>query len=100
MIDRNINSPLYQQLYEHFKLNIQNGTWSEQLPPETELCETYNVSRGTLRQALALLDADGYLSRERGRGTFINRQGASSTAASGALAFIVPYVRDSFVTSI
>lgn len=102
MINRNSERPLYQQLYETFKLNIRDGNWTEQLPPETELCETYNVSRGTLRQALSLLEADGYLSRERGRGTFINQDNNFNQAPSvvSSLAFIVPYVRGSFVTSI
>lgn len=102
MINRNSTHPLYQQLYETLKQNIVDGKWIEQLPPETELCEMYDVSRGTLRQALSLLETDGYLSRERGRGTFINRQrnANSSPSISSALAFIVPYVRDSFVTSI
>ncbi len=102
MINRKSNHPLYQQLYETFKHNIQQRTWVEQLPPETELCEMYDVSRGTLRQALSLLETDGYLSRERGRGTFINSDGNGKSTASvnSALAFIVPYVRDSFVTNI
>lgn len=102
MINRNSERPLYQQLYETFKNNILDGNWTDQLPPETELCETYDVSRGTLRQALSLLETDGYLSRERGRGTFITQNNRSKQATSvvSSLAFIVPYVRGPFVTSI
>jgi len=40
------------------------------LPSERELCETLGVSRRVLRQALGLLEAEGRISRQHGRGTF------------------------------
>lgn len=42
------------------------------LPTEAELSVRLGVSRTTLRAALTSLEADGVVSRRRGRGTFVN----------------------------
>lgn len=41
------------------------------LPPEVELAGELGVGRSTLREALALLEAEGVVHRARSRGTFI-----------------------------
>lgn len=41
------------------------------LPPERELCELIGVSRGGLRKALAVLEAEGVVWRHVGKGTFV-----------------------------
>ena len=41
------------------------------LPTEARLCEEYGVARGTLRQALALLRAEGLISAQRGSGRVV-----------------------------
>lgn len=53
------------------------------LPPERELADQLEISRSTLRQALATLTATGHLKAIRGRsgGTFVSE---SPPAASGA----------------
>jgi DNA-binding FadR family transcriptional regulator len=40
------------------------------LPPERKLADSLGISRRTLRQALGLLEAEGRISRQHGRGTF------------------------------
>lgn len=65
--------PYYQQLYELLFKNISAGRWrpGDMLPSETELIDRYQVSRITVRQALALLVKDGLIYRRRGLGTFV-----------------------------
>lgn len=41
------------------------------LPGEHEIATQYNLSRGTIRRALGILEAEGLLSRQPGRGTLI-----------------------------
>jgi len=65
--------PLYYQLTEELRKNIENGEWppNSLIPSETELCEKYKVSRGTVRQALSQLVQEGLLYRKQGKGTFV-----------------------------
>src|SRR5437763_1899712 len=44
----------------------------EQLKPELELCRDLNLSRTTVRKAIASLVEEGLLVRHRGRGSFVN----------------------------
>ncbi len=96
---------LYIQLASIFRERIMNGTWKkgQSIPPEKALCAEFKVARGTVRQALQSLEDEGYLRREQGRGTFVqlDRQSSSNgKLGTGHLAFIVPYVRDSSVSTI
>jgi GntR family transcriptional regulator len=45
----------------------------ELLPPENDLCKVLNVSRPTIRQAFSELVNEGYLTRHKGKGTFISK---------------------------
>ncbi|MCZ7569751.1 MAG: GntR family transcriptional regulator [Ardenticatenaceae bacterium] len=72
-IDRNSPLPLYYQLKQILLRQIQNNDIpaGEPLPSEKDLQERYDVSRITVRRALSDLTAEGYLSRQAGRGTFV-----------------------------
>lgn len=48
---------------------LKAGDW---VPSETELAETFEVSRPTLREALMLLEQDGTLRAIHGRGRFVS----------------------------
>lgn len=67
--------PLYQQLKDALAAQIKNGILKtdERLPSEKELCAMYNVSRITVRQALAELTREGLIYRSHGKGTFVAR---------------------------
>lgn len=65
--------PLYMQIRQMLKNDIQNGKYKpdEQIPTEAELCENYNVSRITIRKAIEELVKEGVLTRIPRRGTFV-----------------------------
>lgn len=66
-------SPLYKQLIQKIRNDIANGVYPvhSRIPSEQELCETYQVSRVTVRKALAELTQEGLLNRHQGKGTFV-----------------------------
>ncbi|MBQ2733924.1 MAG: GntR family transcriptional regulator [Clostridia bacterium] len=66
--------PLYHQLVLMVKRNITSGMLKpgDVLPSELELCDRYGISRSTVRQAFAALEAEGMVERHRGKGTFVS----------------------------
>jgi len=66
-------APIYFQLQSVIKKNIQDRCWKpgDSIPPERKLAEHYRVSVGTVRQAIANLVNEGYLTRLQGKGTFV-----------------------------
>ncbi|MGL5244982.1 MAG: GntR family transcriptional regulator [Sarcina sp.] len=73
-IKRSKGVALYHQL-EKILINLINNDHlkeNDKLPSERELCETYNVSRTTARQAVAELEQKGYIYKIHGKGTFVS----------------------------
>ena len=68
------SSPLYHQLMQRIAEDIERGTYpvGSRIPPEHRLEELYNVSRVTVRRALAELTSEGMLERKQGKGTFVS----------------------------
>ena len=68
------SSPLYHQLMQRISVDIEKGTYpvGSRIPPEHELEQLYQVSRVTVRRALAELTAEGLLERKQGKGTFVS----------------------------
>lgn len=66
-------APAYYQLARILNEKIMNGKLrqGDRLPPETSLCEEFGLSRMTVRRAIAMLEEQGLLYRQRGKGTFI-----------------------------
>lgn len=74
VIDRSSPVPVYYQIAMDLKSRIARQEWEmeQRLPTEVELAAQYSVSRITLRQAMAELEKDGIVVKQRGRGTFIH----------------------------
>lgn len=74
MIDRRSPVPFYFQLKGLIAREIQEGVYAPgaRLPSEGEMCEQFQVSRATVRQALGLLENEGLIHRSKGRGTFVS----------------------------
>ncbi len=61
----------YEQIAEYLRELIAAAEPGDRLPSEAELCEQFDVSRMTARQAVQLVSADGLIERRRGAGTFV-----------------------------
>jgi GntR family transcriptional regulator len=72
-IDRKSSVPYYAQLKDLLAAEIAAGRWAagQRLPSEPYIGEHFDVSRTTVRQALAELERDMLVQREKGRGTFV-----------------------------
>ena len=71
-LNKNIPIPLYYQLKEILLEYIQYAEAGSDFPTELELCEQFDISRPTVRQAINELVVEGYLQRIKGKGTFIS----------------------------
>lgn len=72
-VDRASPIPLHVQVKQALKERILRRTLKpgDLVPGDLELCEQFGVSRTTVRQGLAELAHEGWVVRERGRGTFV-----------------------------
>lgn len=74
---------LYVQLANHLRQKIKCGDWPAgfRLPTVQALALELQVARITVRQAYAILVADGLISSERGRGTLVRETPGPGAAA-------------------
>ena len=64
---------MYEQIYSDLLNKIQRGIFAQgdKLPSEKELSEEYGVSRITSKRALDILAENQYITRSRGKGSFV-----------------------------
>lgn len=75
-IDRTSDRPVYQQIADELRDDIDEGRLAEgaKLPSERDLAEQYDTSRVTVRQAIAVLRSEGLVAPEHGKGIYVKRR--------------------------
>ena len=73
MLNTNNPIPLYKQLYHQLREQIEAGDYQvgEKLPSVRELAANCGISRLTARKAIELLEQDGCVHVQHGRGIFV-----------------------------
>ena len=112
-IDRRLARPLYQQIYDSFRMRVLRGELrAGQLVPSTrELARELRVSRLPVLDAYAQLHAEGYFESKVGAGTFIAASlpdgvapkpstGRGERPLSKRAAALPPYERPSWAASL
>ncbi|MHA1381892.1 MAG: GntR family transcriptional regulator [Candidatus Helarchaeota archaeon] len=74
VINDNSAEPIYYQIYQQIKEQIDNNKIipGEQLPTERELNRSLRVSRITIRKAIKDLVLEGFCYKKRGKGIFVS----------------------------
>jgi len=75
MLKKITNEELFIKVYREILNNLRDGYFNDtgRLPPEEVMARELGISRGVLRDALASLESEGYISRRRGVGTVVNK---------------------------
>ncbi|MFC5407143.1 GntR family transcriptional regulator [Cohnella soli] len=68
-------TPLYAQVRDYVIDHIRSGKWraGRKLPSETQLSKQFDVSRITIRSAMAKLVEEGIVYRVQGRGSYVGQ---------------------------
>ena len=87
--------PKYLQVADILRREIAEGVFrdGQTLMTEEELRVRFNVSRQTVRQAIALLEDDGLVDRRRGSGTYV-RHGPRHRQGTVRVGVVTTYITD------
>ncbi|MEI8094574.1 MAG: GntR family transcriptional regulator [Spirochaetales bacterium] len=100
MLDPNSSEPLYLQMANLLRNRILSGELkvNERIEPELELSQLHGLSRGTVREALDLLEEEGFLRRIQGKGTFVLHKDPRDK--SSIIGVVMPYLKDQMIVRI
>lgn len=84
----------YYILMEHLREEILLGKIKpgDKLPSENELSLEYKISRHTVRKALSILENEGYIRAEHGKGTYCIKRGKHTSSKN--IAVVTTYISD------
>lgn len=90
------NPSLIERIKKDLLDRIIDGRFApgERLPSEPELAESLGVSRNSLREAIGLLENEGYLLRRKGVGTFITHSDPIIKGGIERLKGIADFIRE------
>ncbi|MBE6072071.1 MAG: GntR family transcriptional regulator [Clostridium butyricum] len=83
------------EIIERYYINLVKDnkvSAGEQLPSENEIANLFNVSRHTVRQALNYLVQEGWIYKERGKGSFFSNK--KNTEHKKNVAVLTTYISD------
>jgi DNA-binding LacI/PurR family transcriptional regulator len=91
LIDRHLKIPKYLLMAERLRQQIADGTLrpGDQLPSFSEMKLQFEAAQHTVEKAHGLLEADGLIRREPGRGIFVNQPALRE--ATGNVGFLAPH---------
>lgn len=74
-VKKDKKTPQYRQLYEILRKHILEGIYKEGdlLPSENELCIIHSMTRPTVRHALSDLVNDGFIKKQKGKGSIVHQ---------------------------
>ncbi|GAB5407880.1 MAG: GntR family transcriptional regulator [Balneolaceae bacterium] len=75
----NNSVPRHQQITDHLRSDIKKNEFlpGDKLPSEKRLCDYFDVSRITVRQALKALENEGLIFKKQGLGSFVSEEKSS-----------------------
>src|SRR5215475_5486620 len=87
-IDPASDRAVYKQIADHLRAAIAQGRLNagDQLPSEAQMMAHYSVARMTARNALRLLQDEGLITAEHGRGVYVRARPAVRRLASDRFA--------------
>lgn len=76
-VDPRSETPIYRQLHEQLRSAILGGRMvrGERIPPTRELAQSIGLNRATVTAAFDVLESEGLIRREVGRGSFVEGPG-------------------------
>ncbi|WP_410014828.1 GntR family transcriptional regulator [Sodalis sp. C49] len=88
-LSKNSQIPLYQQVAEWIRESIYTGELVEddRIPSEFQIMDMLEVSRGTVKKAVAQLVKAGTLVQVQGKGTFVKKENIAYPLGEGLLSF-------------
>ncbi|MCR5792991.1 MAG: GntR family transcriptional regulator [Lachnospiraceae bacterium] len=87
--------PKYYVLMDNLRKDIERGIIQpgDKIESENQLAEKYKMSRHTVRKALSILESEGYIVAEHGRGTFCKERDMSIKSTKN-VAVVTTYISD------